>query len=146
MSKQKTKEISTRLANLLRSLSHPVRLEILLVIGNQEACVCHLEATLRQRQAYLSQHLMEMRDAGIITSRRDGRFIYYRMADEKLPALLSAAANYLGIDPQTIESATNGQPQTGCSCPKCSAAPDRLIIPDELLQAQYVPPTKAENA
>ena len=64
------------LAVFLRAISQPVRLEILLAIGTGEACVCHLEAVIGQRQAYISQQLMALREAGIVKSRRDGRNIY----------------------------------------------------------------------
>jgi hypothetical protein len=77
---------------------------------------------------------MELRDAGMITSRREGRFIYYRIADGQLLALLKAAASYLGIDPQPIDTTTGQEPQEGCNCPKCNRTSDPLIAPDQLLQ------------
>ncbi len=51
------------ISNIFRQLSQPSRIEILLAIGEGEACVCHLEAKLGMRQAYISQHLMALRDA-----------------------------------------------------------------------------------
>ena len=92
----------------------PSRLTILLVIGEGEACVCHLEAVLGKRQAYISQHLMALRDAGIITPRRDGRFIYYRITDPGLFELIRSAARLAGVE-------ITAQPATAlCECPECA--------------------------
>ena len=62
-----------KISAILEEIASPSRLVILLSIGDGEACVCHLESVLNKRQAYISQHLMALRQAGIITSRRDGR-------------------------------------------------------------------------
>ncbi|MBN1667987.1 MAG: winged helix-turn-helix transcriptional regulator, partial [Anaerolineales bacterium] len=62
-----------RLSRIFRAVSTPARLRILAAIGTGEACVCHLEARLDLRQAYISQQLMEMRDADLVDTRRDGR-------------------------------------------------------------------------
>ena len=71
-------------AAFLRAISQPVKLEILLAIGTGEACVCHLEAAIGQRQAYISQQLMALREAGIVESRREGRNIFYRIKNLKI--------------------------------------------------------------
>ena len=44
-------------AETLQALAHPARLEILELLRDGEACVCHIQAMLDQRQAYISQHL-----------------------------------------------------------------------------------------
>ncbi len=54
-----------KLSRIFRAISTPARFQILTAIGNGEACVCHLKALLDLRQAYISQQLMEMRDADI---------------------------------------------------------------------------------
>jgi DNA-binding transcriptional ArsR family regulator len=59
-----------RQADLFRALMHPARLAILDLLRAGEACVCHLEAHLGYRQAYLSQQLAILRTAGLI---RDSR-------------------------------------------------------------------------
>ena len=69
-----------RQANLFKLLMHPVRLAILDALSHDdEACVCHLEAVLHQRQAYISQQLMVLREAGLIDMRREGWNVYYRL-------------------------------------------------------------------
>jgi ArsR family transcriptional regulator len=53
-------------SDLFQTIGSPARLQILLAIGEGDACVCHLEATFHWRQAYLSQHPMSLRKAGIL--------------------------------------------------------------------------------
>ena len=64
---------------MLSLIGQPARIQILLIIGAQEACVCHLEAVLGMRQAGISQHLMALRKAGLVTAQRDGRNIFYHL-------------------------------------------------------------------
>lgn len=87
-----------QIAALFGSLSNPGRLQILLVIGRGQACVCHMRAALGLRQAYLSQQLMALRRAGILTTTREGRHIYYRCTDPALLDLVEAAARQLGVE------------------------------------------------
>jgi DNA-binding transcriptional ArsR family regulator len=105
-------------AEILQAIDQPARLEILQVIGNGEACVCHLEAALGQRQAYISQHLMALRDAGIITSRRDGRYVFYRLTDARVLDLISLAGSLAGVP---SSATTVPHPVHDCPCPHCSS-------------------------
>src|SRR5512135_1089111 len=90
-------QFSEKIAEVLQAISPPARLAILVAIGRGEACVCHLEAILGWRQAYLSQHLMALRKADILQDRREGRFVYYRLKDERILALLRDAAALSGL-------------------------------------------------
>ena len=65
-------------AELLNALSHPARLEILELLRDGESCVCHIQAMLDHRQAYISQQLNILRQAGLITSRKEGLRVYYQ--------------------------------------------------------------------
>ena len=102
------------ISSLLRVLGHPKRIRILLEIGTGETCVCHLEAQLGIRQAYLSQQLMALREEGILQTNREGRFIYYRIADRKILDMITAAARIKGVSLHAI----NTEKKT-CDCPKC---------------------------
>jgi len=111
-------------AELFQALSHPVRLRILDILARQEACVCHLTAILAKRQPYVSQQLATLREAGLVTDRRDGTLIYYRLADEHLAgllaesrALIAAAAGGSVAFPAVPEAALEN-----CPCPRCQAA------------------------
>ena len=100
-------------AFLLQTIGQPARLQILLAIGEVETCVCHLEATFGWRQAYLSQHLMALREAGVVLARRDGRFIHYRLAR---PAFLDLIRQAAQIQSTTLPELA---PSPGCGCPNC---------------------------
>jgi len=99
-------------ANKLKMMSHPVRLQILDMLRQGEICVCHIERKLNKRQAYVSQQLMTLRDAGIVTSRRDGLQVYYRLVDDQVMALL----HYLIGSPEQ----DGMEVLEGCNCPSCS--------------------------
>lgn len=111
-------EIASRLAAEFRVLGQPARIDILLAIGRGEACVCHLEAVLGLRQAYISQHLMALREAGMITSRRDGRYIYHRLARPELLDMIRHLADITGVDVGDL-SADTAETQANCACPQC---------------------------
>ena len=90
-------------------LAHPARLRILDLLRRGEACVCHLQAALGLPQPYVSQQLRLLREAGLISSRREGLFIYYRLANQQVEELLERV---LGPVKET-------QPVRSCACPKC---------------------------
>ena len=111
------------LAELLQLIGQPIRIQILLAIGNSEACVCHLEAITGMRQAVISQHLMLLRKAGLVTPNRAGRNIFYRLQDPALLIIISAAARTLGMDPNDLIKFSSDK-LPGCPCPKCEASTD----------------------
>jgi ArsR family transcriptional regulator len=108
------------ISTLLRAISQPARIEILLALGAGEACVCHLETATGQRQAYISQQLMALRGAGIVTSRREGRNVYYRLLEPSILDLIHQAGAISGI--KEIESPITGPEDLHweCPCPKCA--------------------------
>ena len=97
-------------AELFQIFSHPVRLQILDELRKQPCCVCHLQFLTRRPQAYVSQQLRVLRDAGLVTDEKDGQNVYYRLNDRKVDALLVVA---LG----SVETACT---LADCSCPKCT--------------------------
>lgn len=104
-------------AQLLKVLTHPARLAILHLLRDEEHCVCHMEAHLGYRQAYISQQLMVMREAGLIQDRRDGWNVFYRVAEPRIFGVLSAVEQITGI--QGVPDPN--RPGVVCPCPKCSA-------------------------
>jgi DNA-binding transcriptional ArsR family regulator len=111
---------------LLKEISAPARLKILLAIGREEICVCHLEANLGMRQAYLSQHLMALRQAGVLVTNRDGRFINYRLANPKILEVIRITANSLNISYD--EKQINRSFEKQCTCPRCQRF-DQVVFP-----------------
>lgn len=104
------------LSSLFQTLSGEPRLAILLAIGEGEACVCHLEAVLGYRQAYISQHLMALREAGLLTARRVGKYMFYRLAKPGLLDLLRMAQTVVGLRDMPRPAG----PAMRCACPTCS--------------------------
>ncbi len=106
-----------KISDLLTSISNPVRVQILLAIGTGEACVCHLESLLGLRQAYISQQLMTLRKKKVITSRRDGKYIYYRLVEPKVLEIVRVAGQITGIS----EEALVIHDHSSCECPTCNS-------------------------
>ena len=119
------------LSQIFRAISTPARFQILMAIGAGEACVCHLEAKLDMRQAYISQQLMEMREAGLLDTRRDGRYIYYRLSEPALIDLLIEIGKLFGISPEDIQALLNTNPIPQCCCPNCVAQRNPNLITEE---------------
>lgn len=67
-------------AELLKALSHPKRLEILHLLREKELSVTEIQEMLDLPQGNLSQHLMVMRDSGIVDTRRKGKQVFYSLA------------------------------------------------------------------
>jgi ArsR family transcriptional regulator len=68
-------------ASLLRAMSNPHRLMVLCRLGASEASVGELQADAGLSQSALSQHLAVLRERELVTTRREGQTIYYRLAD-----------------------------------------------------------------
>ncbi|WP_193165432.1 ArsR/SmtB family transcription factor [Microbulbifer hainanensis] len=73
---------------MLRSLGNPDRLLLLCQLSQEELCVSELETRLDIRQPSLSQQLGVLRREGLVATRREGKNIYYRVADQRVLALL----------------------------------------------------------
>ncbi len=108
-----------KISRLLKAISQPERLKILLAIGEGEACVCHLEAALVQRQVYISQQLIALRNAGVVTDRREGRFIFYRLSDPAVLDLIRQAARITRVSDEGLAANTPQLILNECSCPNC---------------------------
>ena len=109
-------------AALFKLLSHPSRLAILQVLRDGEECVCHLEATLGLRQAYISQQLMLLRQAGLVSDRREGWNVFYRVTKPEVYVLLDAALAVVQPVNAMLPLVHRVKP-TVCSCPKCQLIP-----------------------
>jgi ArsR family transcriptional regulator len=104
-------------AQLLKVLTHPARLAILNLLRDGEHCVCHMEAHLGLRQAYISQQLMVLREAGLIQDRRDGWNVFYRVTEPRIYQIIDAVASLF----PSGDAAAVIQPVISCACPKCSS-------------------------
>lgn len=92
------------IVSLFETISPLARLELLLLIGAGEACVCHLETQLGYRQSYISQHLMALRQSGLLDSRREGKYIFYRLVKPEILPLIQQAAQMAGVELPRMET------------------------------------------
>lgn len=69
------------------ALSDPTRIEVVDLLRGGERCVCELMDALDAAQSRLSFHLKVLREAGLVTDRREGRWVYYTLNTETLGAL-----------------------------------------------------------
>jgi len=77
-------------SNFLKAISHEGRLMILCHLATGEKSVTELEELLSARQAAVSQQLARLRTEGLVSPRRDGKVIYYSLADERAVRILEA--------------------------------------------------------
>jgi len=109
----KTTDNLNQVSSILKTIAHPSRLAILLAIGEGETCVCHLETMLGWSQSHISQQLMTLRRAGIVSTRRENRFIHYRLNDPALLDLIGRVAQMKGVSLPVLPAPAE------CDCSNC---------------------------
>ena len=88
-------------ARALKSISHPLRLKILCVVGADEVCVQEIVDAVGTSQSNISQHLAILRDKGILVTRKDANRVFYRVGDARtlqLVAMMREVFCGLGAD------------------------------------------------
>ena len=96
------KPSTDRAAILFHALSDGTRLSILQRLRFGERCVCDLTDALDAAQSRLSFHLKVLKDAGLVTDRREGRWMYYTLNPETLSEVASTI-DYLVTEPSATE-------------------------------------------
>jgi ArsR family transcriptional regulator len=76
-----------RAAEIFHALSDETRLQLLDLLAEGEQCVCDLTDALKTGQSRLSFHLKILKDAGLLTDRRDGRWVYYALSPDAVEEL-----------------------------------------------------------
>jgi ArsR family transcriptional regulator len=74
-----TRQKSFDIERFFQTLGDNTRLRLLNLMGDQEICVCYFVEILNQPQPKISRHLAYLRNAGIVTTRRDGKWMHYRI-------------------------------------------------------------------
>ena len=102
------------------AIAHPLRLRAVLLMQAQgELCVCELTHVFKTQQPVVSRHLGQLRKSGLVTSRRDGTWIHYRLADD-LPHWASNVLDEAGAGEQAHEkdlralAAMKNRPEHAC--------------------------------
>lgn len=83
------------LADVFKVLSDPTRLRILRVLMNQEVCVRDIADELGMGQSAVSHQLRILRDARLVQFRRDGKTVYYSLADAHVFTLLDVGLEHV---------------------------------------------------
>lgn len=122
---------------LYKILSHPTRLAILDILRDGEQCVCHMEAMFGLRQAHISQHLMVLREAGLVIDRRDGWNIFYQVIKPEIYSIVDAMNALAGANKIDYAKMVAAQPhRKACPCPKCNPERDAYTCePEEMTAA-----------
>ncbi|MBN1363060.1 MAG: helix-turn-helix transcriptional regulator [Sedimentisphaerales bacterium] len=88
------KKLATHAADVLKAIAHPMRLQIVEALEGSEMCVGDIADALGEKQAITSQQLNIMKDKGILTSRREGAKIFYRIEDPNVVRVLACVYNH----------------------------------------------------
>ena len=105
---------------LFKALADATRLRILGLLLTGEVCVCHIHESLKIAQPKASRHLAYLRRSGLVTSRRDGLWIHYRLAtpsDPVVAAIGDAVRHGLTHMDVVRRDAERLQKKTGCCLP-----------------------------
>lgn len=86
------------ISDLFGALSNPVRIQILNLLREKEHDVSWIQNTLGISQSGTSQHLMLLKKHGLVTERRDGKHVYYRLKTPEVAAVLSSALHFMSAD------------------------------------------------
>jgi ArsR family transcriptional regulator len=90
------------LVRLFAALADPTRLRLLNLMNGREVCVCYFVEVLKQSQPKISRHLAYLRKAGVVTARREGKWMHYRIerpVHADASAVLDAALNSFKAEP-----------------------------------------------
>lgn len=85
-----------RLAEIFRTLGDPTRLRLVSILATAELCVCDLSAVLAMSQSAVSHQLRTLRDLRLVSWRREGRHIFYQLADEHVADLFRRGLEHVG--------------------------------------------------
>lgn len=73
-----------RLVQVHKAIGHPVRLRLLAMLRGGPLCVCQMTVVVKLAASTVSEHLSELRKAGLVTERKEGRWVEYRLSDSLL--------------------------------------------------------------
>ncbi len=82
------KKVAEHVAEVLKAVAHPVRLQIVELLEANEMCVGDIVAAVGGKQAITSQQLNMMKDKGVLNCRRNGTKVYYRIENKNVVRLL----------------------------------------------------------
>lgn len=134
MSTKKSKSFDMDL--FFRALADRTRLRLLNLMGDDEVCVCFLVEALGISQPTISRHLAYLRRARIVTARRDGKWMHYRLSvpsNSHAATLLVAVRAWLASDPEM--QSDRGRLARLCCSPTAPAPLKRAPKPASIISA-----------
>lgn len=87
-----------QVAALFKAMGDPNRLRILVALSHEEMCVCDLARFVEVSESAVSHQLRQLRQLQLVTNRREGPVLYYRLSDTHVSALIQLALQYLRED------------------------------------------------
>jgi ArsR family transcriptional regulator len=121
--------VASLAARAAQALAHPIRLQIIELLRDEGAYVMHLTNALNRRQAYLSQHLAVLREAGLVVCERRGMTVIYRVSDpgvfellehlRRLAPALEGVRSKVGERVSFSPGGLSLRTMRGCRCPRC---------------------------
>jgi ArsR family transcriptional regulator, arsenate/arsenite/antimonite-responsive transcriptional repressor len=92
---------------VLKALADENRVRILMALGPKELCVCQVVELLGLAPSTVSKHIAILKSAGLVDSRKDGRWMFYRLAEDDVPVeakeMTELVSRLLADDPQERE-------------------------------------------
>lgn len=88
------RELANHAAQVLRAVAHPIRLQVVELLATGEMCVGQISEALNEKQAITSQQLNIMKDKGLLTSRREGTKVFYRLENQNVTQVLNCVYNH----------------------------------------------------
>lgn len=108
-------------SDLLKAMAHPTRLRILEYLRGGERCVCEITEQLELEQANVSQHLAVLKRQDLVSSRKDGLRVLYRINYPEIYDLLEKVRQILRLQARATVNALEEEENTG-SGPNCGEA------------------------
>lgn len=107
-------------AELLKTLGHPIRLKIIEVLINNKSCVKNIWETLGLPQATISQHLVSLKNRGVVSCKRDGVMMCYELSDKRVEKIFNDLRDENGNSPSGNHNGQNEKtnPSVSLSLPK----------------------------
>lgn len=104
------RSLLARLEELFKIFSDPTRLRILKALSDGELCVCDIGAVLGASQSAVSHQLALLRAASLVAYRREGKTVYYRLADYHVGILLQIGLDHASEGSGAAGIAADGSP------------------------------------
>lgn len=89
--------VKSSLVTLFQALADPTRLRLLNLMASGEVCVCYFVAVFDEPQPKISRHLAYLRRAGLVTARRDGKWMHYSLTTPADPAVADVLRTVLEV-------------------------------------------------